>query len=108
MVIVNSTMEKRAFQRTTSNMSVTFCCCITDFYSGTLTNISEKGMFISTPICFPLGSRLNMLINSNIETLNIPVRVRWMRKSTDMYDGIGVEVLELTNNYLEFVRSINL
>jgi Tfp pilus assembly protein PilZ len=103
----SSIMEKRAFQRTINNISITFCCCITDYYSGLLTNISEKGMFISTPICFPLDSRLNMLINSNKEILNIPVRVRWMRKSTDMYDGIGVEVLELTNKYLNFVRSIN-
>jgi hypothetical protein len=46
--------------------------------------------------------------NSNKEMLNIPVRVRWIRQSADMYDGIGVEVLELTNNYLEFVSSINL
>jgi Tfp pilus assembly protein PilZ len=101
-------MEKRAFQRTISDMSVTFCCCITDYYSGILTNISEKGMFISTPICFPLDSRLNILINSNKEMLNIPVRIRWIRKSTDKYDGIGVEVLELTNKYLEFVSGINL
>ncbi len=102
-----STMEKRVFQRTTNNISVTFSCCITDYYSGVLTNISEKGMFISTPICFSLDSRLNMLIKSNKEMLNIPVRVRWMRKSSDMYDGIGVEVLELTNKYLKFVSSIN-
>ena len=101
-------MEKRAFHRVTNNISVTFCCCITEYYSGILTNISEKGMFISTPICFPLDSRLNILIHTNKEMLNIPVRVRWIRKSTDIYDGIGVEVLELTNNYLEFVRSINL
>lgn len=101
-------MDKRAFHRTTKTMSVTFCCCLTDYYSGNLTNISERGMFISTPICFPLESRLNILIPSDKEMLNIPVRVRWIRKSQDKYDGIGVEVLEPTNKYLEFVSCINL
>ena len=108
MVIVKiATMEKRVFHRATHNISVTFCCCITEYYSGVLTNISEKGMFISTPICFPLDSRLNMLIHTTKEMMNIPVKVRWIRKSTDMYDGIGVEVLELTNQYFDFVGSIN-
>jgi len=104
MVIVNITMEKRAFQRTTNNMSVTFGCSIADFYSGILANMSEKGLFISTPVCFPLDSRLNILIHFNKEVLNISGRVRWMRKST----GIGVEVIRWTNNYLEFVHSLNL
>lgn len=96
-------IEKRGFQRKAQNYPVSFCCCITEYYPGTLTNISEKGMFISTSISFPLESRLTILINTDSGMLNIPAKVRWLRKSTDMYNGIGVEVSELTNKYFEFV-----
>jgi Tfp pilus assembly protein PilZ len=100
-------MEKRVFKRIPTNIDVTFCCCITDYYSGIVTNLSKKGMFIATQMCFPLDSQLDILILSNKEMLKVPVNVRWIRKSADLYDGVGVEVQDIPKKYFEFVDSLS-
>lgn len=99
-------MFKRVHSRISSNIDVKFCCCVTDYYSGIVTNLSEKGMFISTQMCFPVDNQLDLLILSNKEMLKIPVKIRWMRKSKDLYDGIGVEILDAPVKYLEFVAHL--
>lgn len=99
-------MLKRNRERIPSNINVKFCCCVTDYYSGIATNISENGMFISTQMCFPLDTQLDILILSNKDMLTVPVKIRWVRKSKDIYDGIGVEILDAPKQYLEFVTNL--
>jgi len=99
-------MEKRNYKRFSTDIHVTFCCCATDYYSGTATNMSDKGMFINTNMCFPLESDLDILILLNEEMLRVPVKVRWLRKFSEIYDGVGVEVQNSPQKFLEFIDSL--
>jgi len=96
-------MEKRAYKRIPVNIEVTFYCGSWT-YNGTVMNISEKGMFISTKeMCFPIESHLEVAIPFNGETLSIPVSLRRMEMSPDSYDGIGVEFIGSSDKYYELV-----
>jgi hypothetical protein len=99
-------MIKRALSRIPSNIKVEFCCCASDNYSGITTNMSEKGMFISTEMCFPLDSKLNILMEWNKNVINIPVIIRWLRKFEGLYNGIGVEIMDAPLKYLELVARL--
>jgi hypothetical protein len=101
-------METRAYKRIATNIHVSFCCCTINYYSGTATNVSENGMFISTYMCFPLNSDFDILILSNKEMLKVPVIIRWLRKSSELYDGVGVEVKNSAKEYFEFIDDISL
>lgn len=101
-------MEKRAVKRISTNLKVKFCCCSTDDYYGTVTNLSENGMFINTQMCFPLEISFDIDIFSDTETLKLPVIVRWVRQSERNYDGIGVKVTDLNPGYVKFVERLNL
>ena len=95
-------MLKRAFERIPAKINVRFFSEKTE-YLGTVTNLSEKGMFISSKVSFPLEPQLKILIPLKEEILNIPVQIRRLKKSGDMYNGIGVEILNPPQNYLDFV-----
>jgi PilZ domain len=96
-------MEKRAYKRIPVNMEVTFYCG-SHVHNGTVMNISEKGMFISTKeMYFPVESQLEVAIPFNGETLSIPVSLRRMEMSPDSGDGIGVEFIGPSEKYYEFV-----
>jgi hypothetical protein len=57
-------------------------------------------------ICFPLDTQLDINIHSNINMLTVPAKIRWIRKSKDLYDGIGVEILDTPKKYLELVANL--
>lgn len=98
-------MEKRAFERLFSNISVRFLSGET-VYLGTVKNISKKGMFISTKVTFPLELQLKILLPLKEELLKLPAKIINIKKSGDIYDGIGVELLNPSQNYLEFIDSL--
>lgn len=101
-----SCIMDRIFPRIPFKTKAWFSCCDTE-YSGTVTNISENGMFIKIKeMCFPFNSQLEILILLKKEVLKIPVKVCRIIKSTDLYDGIGVEIINSPQNYLEFVNSL--
>ena len=100
-------MEKRAVKRISTNLKVKFCCCSTDDYYGTVTNLSENGMFITTQMCFPLETSFDIDIFSDTETLKVPVVVRWVRKSGRNYNGVGVKVTDPHPRYVNFVERLN-
>jgi Tfp pilus assembly protein PilZ len=99
-------MFKRNLERISSNINVKFCCCVTDYYAGVATNLTEKGMFISTEMCFPLETQLDIIMMLSKDMLTVPAKIRWMRKSMGLYDGIGVEIIKAPMKYLEFVTSL--
>jgi hypothetical protein len=85
-------MEKRTFKRIPVDLEF-HCFNINNF--GTVTNISEKGMFIkSQKIKFPLEMQFEISISSKEETLNVHVKINRITKSNGYYDGMGVELLE--------------
>lgn len=76
-------------------------------YCGTVMNLSEKGMYISTiDMRFPFDSKFEMLLPLNEEVLNIHVKVSRITKTKDFYDGIGVELLDPPQNYIEFIKCL--
>ncbi len=93
-------VEKRSSDRFPSSLSANFSCCDRD-YTGTITNISETGLFISTKdMCFPNDSSFKVSIDTGNAHLNVPVRMCRLTISPDFSDGIGVEVINTPQNYL--------
>lgn len=100
-------MNKRASERLLSNIKVKFSCCHID-YDGVVTNISESGMFISTSgMNFPFESKLEILMSTGHRVLKIPVEVTRMIKSADLYDCIGVRLINPSQDYMEFVSNLH-
>lgn len=99
-------MKKRAFERVPVHLE-SRCFDIDNF--GTVTDLSENGMFISSKkISFPLDSQFEVSVNLNTEHLNLPVQVRRITKTNGYYDGIGVELLNCSSDYLKLVNRLRL
>ncbi|RJQ49861.1 MAG: hypothetical protein C4538_01290 [Nitrospiraceae bacterium] len=96
-------MEKRSSGRIPSNLKIKLCLDH-DINTGILSNLSDNGMLITTKVCFPLKSQFEILLPVGEEILKIPVRVSRLLKKNDVYDGIGVELLEPSAAYLEFLE----
>ncbi len=100
-------MHKRAFERIHVNLEVEFSCREED-YRGKITNVSENGMFIQTEMHFPFDPRFEVHIPFKGNILKIPVKIARVVKTNNFYDGIGVEILEQTEEYLEFVNGLKI
>ncbi|NOZ69284.1 MAG: PilZ domain-containing protein [Deferribacteres bacterium] len=77
-------------------------------YTGTVTNLSEKGMFISTKVRFPVNSVCIMLVLVNGQVVKIPVKVRRTAAREGAYSpdsGMGVELVNAPQNYLDYVSA---
>ena len=99
-------MQRRYFERIPSDIKIRFSCDNMD-YCGTITNLSEKGMFINThDMCFPFDSKFEVVIDLNGKTMNIPVKVSRLTKTNDSYDGIAVELLNPPQSYLELLKDL--
>jgi hypothetical protein len=99
-------MEKRAFDRIPANLELH---CFNTHYFGTVTDISEKGMFIrSQKINFPLDVQFEISIPLKEDMLNVHVKVNRVTKSNGYYDGIGVELMKRPYNYLKLIRRLKL
>lgn len=97
-------MKKRVSERIPANLE---CRCFNKDNFGTVTNISENGMFLkSKHITFPLDIKFYVSIPLNKKTLNIPVKVNRITKSNGYYDGIGVELLKQPHNYLKYISRL--
>ncbi len=98
-------LEKRACERIPARIN--FNCCNIDCF-GTITNLSAKGMFIrSQKMSFPFESQFEICIPLKEEMLKICVKVNRLTKSIGYYDGIGVELLNPPQRYLEFVSKLH-
>ena len=98
--------ENRFYSRMPSKIKARFYCNDTD-YSGTIMNISEDGMFISTgAVAFPFESNLDIFIRRKEMLLKVTVTVRRLTKTENVFDGMGVQVIDPDPDYLKFVRSL--
>ncbi len=98
-------MQKRSFERVHANIKVKFFCC-ESHYNGTVMNLSEDGMYISTDeMRFPFDSEIEIIIPLNEDILKVPVKVMRITKSSDLYDGLGVKVLMPSEHYINFVNN---
>ncbi len=98
-------MEKRAFERVDTSLSIRYFCGNL-FYTGTVRNLSGNGMFISTKVQFPFSSGFELLLPLKKEILRLPVKVTRIVKTDGFYNGMGVELLNPDQNYLEFVDTL--
>jgi hypothetical protein len=74
-------MQRRASDRIPSNFTVRFSCCNCD-YEGTVMNLSEDGMFITTNrMSFPFDSELEILVDAGSEILRVPKLYRVCKES---------------------------
>ncbi len=98
-------IEQREYQRIPANLEVYFYCG-DKICCGTITDISEKGMFINTKIEFPfdLTFELNIPISENI--FRVPVKIRRIAITDGYYGGLGVDLLKPSQNYSEFVKKL--
>ena len=100
-------MDRRLHRRISTDIKVRFYCNNTD-YAGTITDISEGGMFIKTKkVSFPFESNINICIDNNSKLLKVPVTVCRLTKTGKVFDGMGVQVAGNQPEYLKFVRNIS-
>ncbi|MBI5739656.1 MAG: PilZ domain-containing protein [Nitrospirae bacterium] len=97
-------MEKRSYDRIPASLKIKLCLD-NDINTGTLVNLSRSGMLINTKVCFPLKSQFDILLPSGDDILKIPVKVSRLLKKGNAYDGIGVELLDPSSRYFEFLAS---
>ena len=75
-------------------------------YSGMVTNISEKGMFISTRRNFAIDTMLVTSLMVGEEPLKLPIQIMRRANSVDLNEspdnGVGVQILTCSEDYLNF------
>jgi len=100
-------MEKRYYKRLFTSKDIILFSDNSIRY-GTMTNCSANGMYIETMISIPLDSLLKVLIPFREEMVKVPVKVvRRAKNDNYFYQGIGVESLNLTKEYLQFIIKIS-
>lgn len=98
-------MEKRTVERLQSGIDARFNYGDM-FYSGTILNLSEKGMFVKTKICLPSGSMFVVLVREENELLKMLARVKYSTRSREYNEGMGVEILTPPTDYKEYVARL--
>ena len=99
-------MGKRAHERISSNVLVYFNYG-NSINFGTVTNFSENGMFVRTRmILAPINSQFEITIPSRHTELDVPVQVRRIVMKDNFYEGFGAELVNLSEDYLEFVKGL--
>ena len=102
-------MEKRISQRVPVSLDVKFSCCSLLYY-GTVKNISERGMFITTKrACFPFDLKfvVTLSVNNSLK-IHVPVNLCWMTSSADSGDGLGVQLQRPTREYVKFMERLGI
>lgn len=106
---LDTQLERRASERFPDNLQARLFFG-NMIYSGKVTNLSKKGMFVSTNIRFPVNTEFMMVVMLNNRTLKLPIKVRRAVKRESAYNsktdcGIGVELLDIPQNYLDYVST---
>lgn len=101
-------MERRASERFPSNLK-TRMFYGNLFYTGTVIDLSEKGLYIRTKINFQINSIFAMVLLINNQTVTLLGRVKRMVRSSGheshLESGMGIELFTPPVSYLEFIRN---
>lgn len=97
-------MEKRSCARVSVIQEIMFLSDTSKRF-GTLADCSESGMFIRTMSSYPFEPEYDILIPRKQEVLIVTVKVVRAVKSGNFYEGMGVQLEESPQNYLNFVTS---
>ena len=100
-------MQRRAFKRIPVDFKIRYFCgdaaC-----NGTVTDLSENGMFIDTAIDFPFDSNFELVLPLKNEVMKISAIIKRVVKNKGVYKGMGVELVKPPENYLQFVNKLRL
>ncbi len=100
-------MEKRTYERLHANLDARFI--YEDmFYSGRILNLSEGGMFISTIKYIPSESKFTVVIRINNEICEMPAKVKRVTRKNAYSDGIGIELIDPSNEYLKYLNVLRI
>ena len=100
-------MVGRGSHRISIRIKVRFLCS-DRLYSGIVTNISERGMFICTDEeCLPQGSHFDLSIPLDKEFVNVPAKINRMVHMSEGRYGIGIELLDPPRKYLDYVENLS-
>ncbi len=106
---LNLHAEKRAHRRIPANLQarVLYGNLI---YTGKVTDISEKGMFINTKMNFPVNAVFLMVVLINDAVIKVPIKVKRTVRIEKDYSGndssgIGVELVNSPQRYLDYVSN---
>jgi len=99
-------MARRATWRIPTNINARLHCC-NNGCSRTVTNLSENGMSVSTnEMCSPIDSQFEIIIPLKEETLHVAVKLIRSVKTDSDSNGIGVELLNPSQKYINFVNDL--
>lgn len=96
-------MAIRSSWRVPVRMNVTFHSG-GNTYAGTITNLSEDGIFISTKsLNIPPDPEFKISVPIEQQMVHLPAKVVRTEKTNGHYSGIGVELLNPPQEYLDYV-----
>lgn len=98
-------MKKRAYERISVDLKAEF------FWSdelniGYVADLSENGLLVKTNVCPPLRAKFDLSIPVEGDVLKVPVKVRRIVETEEDPEAIGVEILDPTESYLNFVNTL--
>lgn len=97
-------MERRTLSRIPTNIDARFFYG-NMFYTGTVLDMSEKGLFLNTKRYLPNDAMFVLIFHLEGTLLKVIAKVK-RRETSDAKNGMGVELLSPSINYLEFVDSL--
>ena len=97
--------EKRSYERVHTNIDVRFYCG-NIFYAGTAINLSKAGMLIRTNNCLPMTSGMVIVLRDGNALLQVVSRVKRLNTIEGHIDGMGIEILNPSNIYRNFVNGL--
>jgi Tfp pilus assembly protein PilZ len=101
-------LEKRKFERLEASLD-TRMLYGDMIYTARVMDLSESGMFVSTKLNFAVDAVVMIVVQLEDDTIKVPVKVRRNVKADAALNpgsrnGMGVEVLERSDDYLEYIR----
>ncbi|UCD35609.1 MAG: PilZ domain-containing protein [Nitrospiraceae bacterium] len=94
-------MERRSGRRLTARLDARFFFGSL-LYSGTILNISEKGMFITARRSFPSNTVFVVIFRIDGEILKVIARVRRNAPLGGDVEGMGLELVSPSRRYAEY------
>jgi hypothetical protein len=99
-------MGGRVADRIPLKVKSTFSC-ENKIYSGTVTNLSEKGMFIRVKkTCCKLDQKFGVSLPLEHEKVHVTVKPVRIVSIAKCFEGIGVELIDPPEEYLDFVYNL--
>lgn len=100
-------MERRSFERIPVRIDARYFYG-NMFYTGTVCDLSEGGMFIRTRKYLPEKSMFLLMIRVNNKVLQIPAQVKRYVRTNGHHDGMGVVLLNPAKEYVTFLNEIKM